>query len=146
MGYAIPIRAIQRLGDIASNLAGMKVSDTPWSAVEPYLLDGLDLFVGSEPLVLESLGLGGVGAVSGLATAFPEIVAELVHERSARAGEQVAILRQRLSPIPFHAALKEILGARGVPIGPDVRRPLRGLTRDEREVALGAARAVGAPV
>jgi len=142
-GYAIPVRAIARLRELAPNLAGMKVSDAPWSAVEPYLLEGLDLFVGSEPLVLESLGHGGVGAVSGLATAFPEIVADLVHERSERAGEQVENLRRALTPLPFHAALKEILGARGVPVRPDVRRPLRGLTSEEREVALGAARTVG---
>ncbi len=143
-GYAIPIGAIERLRELAPNLAGMKVSDTPWSAVEPYLLEGLDLFVGSEPLVLESLGRGGVGAVSGLATAFPEIVSELVHERSVRAGEHVESLRRTLAPIPFHAALKEILGARGVPVRPDVRRPLRRLTLEEREVALGGAREVGA--
>ena len=28
----------------------MKVCDTPFEAVEPYLLDGLDVFIGSEPL------------------------------------------------------------------------------------------------
>jgi len=143
-GYAIPVDVIERLRETSPNLAGMKVSDTPWSAVEPYVLEGLDLFVGSEPLVLEALERGADGAVSGLATAFPEIVASLVHDRDAAAGEHVATLRTLLGPLPFHAGLKEILVARGVPLGTAVRPPLRGLTPDEREVALDAARRVGA--
>jgi dihydrodipicolinate synthase/N-acetylneuraminate lyase len=143
-GYAIPVTVIERLRETSPNLAGLKVSDTPWSAIEPYALEGLDLFVGSEPLVLEALDHGADGAVSGLATAFPEIVASLVHDRDATAGEHVSTLRTLLGPIPFHAALKEILVARGVPVRPDVRPPLRPLTREEREIALDAARRVGA--
>jgi dihydrodipicolinate synthase/N-acetylneuraminate lyase len=46
--------------------------------------------------------------------------------------------------VPFHAAMKEILAARGVPVRPDVRRPLRGLSTEERESALAVARTVGA--
>jgi dihydrodipicolinate synthase/N-acetylneuraminate lyase len=142
-GYPVPVSIVERLRETAPNLAGMKVSDTPWSAVEPYRLDGLDLFVGNEPLVLEGLVQGADGTVSGLAAAFPEIVASLVHERDPRAGERVASLRTDLGAIPFHAALKEILVARGVPIRPDVRAPLRALTPTERELALEAARRVG---
>ena len=143
-GYSIPVHVIERLRETSPNLAGLKVSDTPWSAVQPYVLEGLDLFVGSEPLVLEGLERGAEGAVSGLATAFPEIVAALVHERDATAGERVSTLRMLLGPIPFHAALKEILVARGVPIRPAVRSPLRPLAPAEREIALDAARRVGA--
>ncbi len=142
-GYPLPVGVVERLRDTAPNLAGLKISDTPWEAVTPYLLEGLDLFVGSEPLVLRGLERGAAGAVSGLATAFPEIVAELVHERSSRAGEHVTRLRRLLGPLPFHAALKVILEARGVPVGPAVRAPLRPLMPDERDIALGAARAVG---
>jgi dihydrodipicolinate synthase/N-acetylneuraminate lyase len=143
-GYAIPVAVIERLRETSPNLAGLKVSDTPWSAIEPYALEGLNLFVGSEPLVLEALEHGADGAVSGLATAFPEIVAALVHDRDAPAGDHVSTLRTLLAPIPFHAALKEILVARGVPIRPDVRPPLRPLTPEEREIALDSARRVGA--
>lgn len=143
-GYPIPIGAIDRLRNVAPNLAGLKVSDTPWAKVEPYLLEGLDLFVGSEPLALEGLERGAAGAVSGLATAFPEIVAALVHDRSEPAAEHVETLRRLLGPLPFQASLKEVLAARGVPVRPDVRAPLRALSPDERESALTAARAVGA--
>ena len=142
-GYAIRVEVVERLRESVPNLAGLKVSDTPWDKVEPYLIEGLDLFVGSEPLVLEGLAHGATGAVSGLATAFPEIVAALVHDRSEQAGEQVTTLRRLLGPLPFHACLKTILGAHGVLVRPDVRLPLRALTTVEREQALAAARAVG---
>ena len=139
-GYPIPLEVIERLRGVAPNLAGLKVSDTPWDAVQPYLLEGLDVFVGSEPLVLQGIAHGAVGAVSGLATAFPEIVGALVHDRSEQAGEDVTTLRRLLAPIPFHAALKAILAARGVPVGPSVRAPLRSLAPLERDVVRDVAR------
>jgi len=67
-----------------------------------------------------------------------------VHDRDATASQHVSTLRTLLGPIPFHAALKEILVARGVPIRPDVRPPLRPLAPEEREIAFDAARRVGA--
>jgi dihydrodipicolinate synthase/N-acetylneuraminate lyase len=138
-GYAVPIPVLDRLRDRAPNLAGLKVSDTPFDAVKPYLIEGLDVFVGSEPLVLEGLEHGAAGAVSGLATAFPEVVADLVHDRSPQAHDAVTRLRKELEDVPFHAAMKAILGARGVPVNEDVRAPLRGLSADERDRALALA-------
>jgi len=48
-------------------------------------------------------------------------------------GPDLQSLREGLEQFPFHAAAKRVLRRRGVPIGEDVRRPLRGLTEDERE-------------
>ena len=121
----------------------MKVSDTPWEAVEPYVIDGLDIFVGSEPLVLHGLTRGIAGAVSGLAAAFPEVVAALVHDRSEAAHATVTTLRERLAGMPFQPALKAILAARGVAVHAASRAPIRGLTVAERDAALAAAREVG---
>ena len=143
-GYAIPIVVIQRLRDAVRNLAGLKVSDAPFEKVEPYLIEGLDVFIGFEPLVLAGMEHGAAGAVSGLAAAFPETIAALVHERSTDAHHRVELLRDRLGTLPFHAALKVVLGARGVPVREDVRAPLRGLTYPERSAVLEAARNVGA--
>jgi dihydrodipicolinate synthase/N-acetylneuraminate lyase len=133
-GYAVPPEVLGRLRDATANLRGIKVSDSPLERVTPYLREGLDVFVGSEPLVLAAMELGAAGAVSGLAAAFPEVVAALVHERSRAAHRILSLLRDRLAVVPFHAAMKEILAARGVPVRPDVRAPLRGLTGDERAV------------
>jgi dihydrodipicolinate synthase/N-acetylneuraminate lyase len=136
-GYAIPIEAIEGVRSRTRNLWGLKVSDTPIEAVEPYLaIEGLDVFIGSEPLVLDGMSRGAVGSVSGLASAFPEVTAALVHERSATAHEQVTLLRERLRGMPFHAALKEVLVARDVLRSTDVRAPLRGLTDQERAIVL----------
>lgn len=138
-GYVIPVEVIERLRERAPNLAGMKVSDTPFDAVRPYLLEGLDVLVGSEPLVLEGMEHGAVGAVSGLATAWPEVVVSLARDWDPMAHARVVELRERLAGLPFHAALKAVLAARGVPVRPDVRGPLRTLTPAERELALALA-------
>ena len=103
----------------------------PWEKLEPYLLEGLDVFVGAEALVARGLERGAAGAVSGLASVYPEVVAALVRERTPERGEEAQRLRAELERFPFHAAAKTVVGRRGVPIGPDVRAPLRGLTEDE---------------
>jgi dihydrodipicolinate synthase/N-acetylneuraminate lyase len=118
------------------------VSDVPFGCVEPYLLDGLDVFIGSEPLVMEGLERGAAGAVSGLAAAFPELIAALVHERRRDAHRAVIRIREVLDRIPFHATLKAILAERGLPVHADVRAPLRQLTRKERSEAVGLLSAV----
>jgi dihydrodipicolinate synthase/N-acetylneuraminate lyase len=131
-GYAIPLAVVDRLRERAPNLAGLKVSDTPWEKVSPYLLEGLDVFIGAEALIPHGLAAGAVGAVSGLAGSFPDVVVALVRDPSPERGERVAALRASLQRLPFHAASKTALGLRGVPFGSDVRAPLRGLRDDER--------------
>ncbi|MGH3038692.1 MAG: hypothetical protein ACRDLZ_04690, partial [Gaiellaceae bacterium] len=42
-------------------------------------------------------------------------------------------LRDGLEAFPRHAALKRLLGLRGVPLREDVRAPLRGLEDGERQ-------------
>lgn len=115
-GYSIPLSVIERLGDL---IAGLKVSNRPFEAVEPYLLEGLDVFIGAESLIERGLERGAVGSVSGLAAAFPE-------------GGQPE-RRAALERFPYQSALKTVIGLRGVPVRPDVRPPLRPLTDEERE-------------
>ena len=132
-GYAVPLKVVERLRERAPNLAGLKVSDAPFEKVRPYLLGGLDVFVGAEALLGEGLAAGAAGGVSGLAAAFPEVVADAVRTGdSRRAGE----LRAQLERFPRHAALKLVLQARGVPIEDEVRAPLRRLVKREREELL----------
>ena len=128
-GYPIPLSVIRELRDLAPNLAGLKVSDQPFEDVEPYLLEGLDVFVGAESLVVRGLERGAAGAVSGLAAVFPEAVAKLVREQAG----DVNHLRAALDRYPFQAAAKFALDRLGVSIREDVRRPLRTLLPDEQE-------------
>jgi 4-hydroxy-tetrahydrodipicolinate synthase len=97
------------------------------------LIEGLDVFVGAEELLREGLAVGAAGAVSGLASAFPDAVVALVHERTNERHESVVGLRRALERFPFHAAAKRALAHRGVPVSGDVRAPLRGLTEAERK-------------
>ena len=76
--------------------------------------------------------LGAAGAVSGLASCFPDVVVPLVRDRTSEAQEKATALRASLQRLPFHAAAKTVLGLRGVPIAAEVRAPLRGLTDAER--------------
>src|SRR5262249_36584470 len=50
-GYAVSSEVLARLRERAPNLAGMKVSDQPYEAFEPYLREGLDVFVGPEAFI-----------------------------------------------------------------------------------------------
>ena len=131
-GYAVPLEVLARLREAVPNLAGLKVSDTPWERFEPYLVEGLDVFVGPEALIPQGLAGGAAGAVSGLASCFPDAVAALVRDPSPERGERVGALRAALQRLPFHAAAKTVLGLRGVTVSADVRAPLRGLRDDER--------------
>jgi dihydrodipicolinate synthase/N-acetylneuraminate lyase len=128
-GYSIPLSLVERLREAAPNLRGLKVSNQPFEAVEPYLGNGLDAFVGAEGLIGRGLDGGAAGAVSGLAAAIPELVARVVHEREG----DPAPVRAALERFPFHSALKHVLARRGLPVREDVRAPLRTLTDAERD-------------
>lgn len=130
-GYAFDPAMLARLREAAENVAGMKVSDTPWSAFERYLLPGLDVFVGPETLIHRGREAGAVGAVSALASAFPGEVAAVVREPTEEGAARLGRLRERVESFPRHAALKRVLGWKGVPVRPDVRPPLRDLDADE---------------
>lgn len=131
-GYTIPPSLLLRLRERAPNLAGLKVSDTPFDRVSPYLIEGLDLFVGAEALLFEGITAGAAGGVSGLASVFPDRVAAVVAAPTAEGAVELGRLRAGVERFPRHAALKAILGLRGLPVRGDVRLPLRGLTPAER--------------
>jgi dihydrodipicolinate synthase/N-acetylneuraminate lyase len=127
-GYAVPVPVLEPLRERAPNFAGLKVSDKPFESVEPYLLEGLDVFVGAEELVLRGLERGAAGAVSGLGSVYPERIVALVCDGDG----DVGALRAVLDRFPFQAAAKYVLGRRGVSVGEDVRAPLRKLRDDEK--------------
>ena len=131
-------RVVERLRETVDNLAGMKVSDAPFAkvaAVPPrrarrlHRRRGADRRRASPP--------GAAGAVSGLASAFPEVVVEAVRSGDSTAAGRAARAGRAL-PAP-----------RGAEGGRRARRacrcartcapPLRGLTDAER------ARAARAP-
>jgi dihydrodipicolinate synthase/N-acetylneuraminate lyase len=136
-GYAVPVPVLLELRERVSNLAGLKVSDAPFERFAPYLVEGLDVFVGPEALIFDGIRAGAIGAVSGLAAAYPDRVAAVVREPTEAGAIALGELRAAVERFPRHAALKFILGLHGVPIREDVRRPLRQLSDGEREELCG---------
>ena len=132
-GYAVPLSVVHELRQKAPNFVGLKVSDSPYESVQPYLIEGLDVFIGFEELIHEGLRAGAAGAVSGLAAALPEVTLEAVRTGSTAGSARAGRVRSAIQRFPFQAALKLILQRRGVAVDAAVRAPLRALDATERE-------------
>jgi dihydrodipicolinate synthase/N-acetylneuraminate lyase len=131
-GYPLPVDVIGRIGAAVDNLAGLKVSESPFERVEPYLELGLPVLIGNEPLIPASVARGAIGSVSGMAAAFPDVMRAALDAADEAAGARMRALRAALEASgQFIAALKHVLGMRGVPVGSGMRAPLRGLTSAE---------------
>jgi 4-hydroxy-tetrahydrodipicolinate synthase len=130
-GYPVTLEVVERVRAEATNLAGLKVSESPLDQVLPYLDLDLPVLIGSEPLVAPAMARGAVGAVSGLAAAFPEAVREALDRPDADAEARLAALRQAMEAQPFIASVKHVLARRGVPVSRDMRSPMRPLSADE---------------
>jgi dihydrodipicolinate synthase/N-acetylneuraminate lyase len=137
-GYPVPPEVVDRVREEAGNLAGLKVSESPFAKVEPYLDLGLPVLIGSEPLIVPALARGAAGAVSGLAAAFPEVVRAALDAPDTVAEDRLSALRGAMEAQPFIASVKHVLARRGVPLRPDMRAPMRPLTAGE-SAALDAA-------
>jgi dihydrodipicolinate synthase/N-acetylneuraminate lyase len=131
-GYPLPVEVIRRIGTAVDNLAGLKVSESPFERVEPYLELGLPVLIGNEPLIPAGIARGAIGAVSGMAAAFPDVVRAALDVADDAAGARMIALRGALEASgQFIAAVKHVLGTRGLPVGPGMRAPLRRLTQTE---------------
>jgi dihydrodipicolinate synthase/N-acetylneuraminate lyase len=130
-GYEVSPGVVRQIRERAPNFAGLKVSETPWERFRPYLIEGLEVFVGPEALIGRGMAAGAVGAVSALAAAFPDVVSAVVANPTEEAAARAGALRAAVQRFPFQSALKAVLGLRGVPIRADVRAPLRTLEPDE---------------
>jgi dihydrodipicolinate synthase/N-acetylneuraminate lyase len=143
-GYPLPVEVIRRIGDAVDNLAGLKVSESPFQAVAPYLDLGLPVLIGSEPLIADGLARGAIGSVSGMAAAFPDVVRVALDTGDAAAMEPLRAVRGAMEASgQFIASAKHVLGLRGVPVGPSMRAPLRRLTADEASTLEAAIASIG---
>lgn len=131
-GYALPTAVIERIADATDNLAGLKVSESPFERVAPYLDLGLPVLIGNEPLIAAGLERGAIGAVSGMSAAFPDVVRAALDAGDEDAMRPLRSLRQAMEASgQFVAAVKTILRQRGVGVSTGMRAPLRGLSPTE---------------
>jgi dihydrodipicolinate synthase/N-acetylneuraminate lyase len=133
-GYHLSRELVDAVHDRLPNLCGMKVSNSAWDQVEPYLVEGLDLLVGYEPLLHRAKQAGAVGTVSGLATAFPEEVRAAERLPAEGAALHLEGLRQALNSVPTHSGLEWALAKQGLAISTRVRSPLRAIDQGEKEL------------
>ena len=140
-GYPLPVEVIGRIREAVDNLAGLKVSESPFERVAPYLELGLPVLIGNEPLIPAGLAAGALGTVSGMAAAFPEIVRQALDDPTPEAADRLHRVRAIMEASgQFIAAAKSVLGVRGVPVRPDMRAPLRPLSSAEKSaLEAGAA-------
>ena len=131
-GYSLPVEVIRRIGESVDNLAGLKVSESPFERVEPYLRLGLPVLIGSEPLIADGIARGALGTVSGMSAAFPDVVRAALDAADDAATARLRTLRSAMEESgQFVAAAKHVLGMRGITVGPGMRAPLRGLESSE---------------
>jgi dihydrodipicolinate synthase/N-acetylneuraminate lyase len=147
-GYPLPVGVVARIGASVGNLAGLKVSEAPFEAVEPYLDLGLPVLIGNEPLISAGVARGAIGAVSGMAAAFPDVVRAGLDAADGAAAARLGILRSAMEESgQFIAAAKHVLGMRGVPVSAGMRAPLRRLTDAEAHaLEAGVADFLATPV
>jgi dihydrodipicolinate synthase/N-acetylneuraminate lyase len=145
-GYPVPLEVVARVRDQATNLAGLKVSESPFVKVEPYLDLGLPVYIGSEPLIPPAMARGALGAVSGLAAAFPDVVRAALDTPDTSAEARLRTLRSAMEQHPFIASVTHVLRLRGVPINPDLRAPMRSLTEPEAAALDSVLRELDPPV
>ena len=139
-GYPLPVEVIRRISESVDNLAGLKVSESPFQRVAPYLELGLPVLIGNEPLIAPGVADGALGTVSGMAAAFPDTVRSALDAADEPAMARLRDLRGAMEAAgQFIAAAKHALGRRGVPVRPDMRAPLRPLTAVEAEAFEAAA-------
>ena len=145
-GYPLPVEVTRRIGASVDNLAGLKVSESPFERVTPYLGLGLPVLIGNEPLIAAGVSRGAIGTVSGMAAAFPDIVREALDAADDAAMARMAELRGALEATgQFIAAVKHVIGRRGVPVTEGMRAPLRPLTATEAAELGRALHGVMAP-
>jgi dihydrodipicolinate synthase/N-acetylneuraminate lyase len=145
-GYPVTPDVVARVREAAPNLAGLKVSESPFDRVAPYLELGLPVLIGSEPLLPAAIDRGAVGAVSGLAAAFPDEVRRALDQPDAGAEARLGALRGAMEAQPFIASAKHVLARRGVRVQPAMRAPMRPLTDPEADALDGSLERLEIPL
>src|SRR5262249_38805998 len=125
--YSIPQQSAIAISDEvlallqeATNLAGLKDSQGLWDRTSALITENrtLSIFAGNDELLSRALAIGGAGAISGTANAFPELVVGI--REAVKAGDAVFAqsrldaAKNILLQYPLIAAAKSVLANRGV--------------------------------
>ena len=106
----------------------------------------IPIFAGSDAMTFTNLEFGGAGGVIGVANVAPKLASAVFDE--FRRGDLEAARQAQFKLLPiiegisvgrFPAGLKEAMRIVGMPVG-NVKRPLQGLTEEERKSVAGFLR------
>jgi len=94
---AVPVPVVERVRERVTNLAGLKVSETPFDRVRPYLDLGLSIFIGNEPLIAQAVAAAEIsGSVSAVASVFPEAIRALLDDPTPERAAAREMTRRRI--------------------------------------------------
>jgi 4-hydroxy-tetrahydrodipicolinate synthase len=140
-GVPIPFSVIQRLRDAYSEqIAGIKDSSGEWDHTEALCRDfpNLQVFSGTERLLLPVLNAGGAGCISATANVTAAQAAQVLADWQddtdpEPAQEELTTLRTAFAPVPTIPALKHLLAQRHRnPDWSTTRPPVAPLTEEEK--------------
>jgi 4-hydroxy-tetrahydrodipicolinate synthase len=147
----VPPSVVKRLAE-ERLIVGMKYTEYNLLNLLRFLKvagDRIAIFTGSDAMTFTNLEFGGSGGVIGVANVAPKLSSEVFDQ--FRQGNIDAARQAQSNLLPvieaigigrFPAGLKEAMRMVGMPVG-SVKRPLQGLTRDERNSVAGLLRETG---
>lgn len=139
-GVPIPFNVIQRLQDAyPRQIAGIKDSSGEWDHTEALCrsFPDLQVFAGTERLLLPVLNAGGAGCISATANVTAALAAQILTDwredtDPESTQEELTALRTAFAPVPTIPALKHLLAQRYRDSDwSTVRPPLTPLTEEE---------------
>ncbi|HZD73080.1 MAG TPA: dihydrodipicolinate synthase family protein [Actinomycetota bacterium] len=140
VGYAAGVGLVARLVDRVPGILGVKDTGDSVGKLGRYLASPgtpIQVYTGSNLTVLPALVMGARGAVSALANAAPELLAAINRawrdgdlERARRLQLVLTRLQDCLAGLPYIAAIKYLVGRRGLPAGHS-RPPLSTLDAEQ---------------
>jgi len=147
----VPPIVIQRLAE-KRLIVGMKYTEYNLLNLLRFLKvagNRIAIFAGSDAMTLTNLEFGGSGGVIGVANVAPKLASTIFDEfkrgnleAARRAQSKLLPVIEAISVGRFPAGLKEAMRMVGMPVG-GVKRPLQGLTEDERKRVAGFLRESG---
>ncbi|HSW72759.1 MAG TPA: dihydrodipicolinate synthase family protein [Chlamydiales bacterium] len=114
-GISITLNIIRKLmSEFPSNIVGMKESEGNLFFAKAFIdaFPSLQLFVGNERQIIETVNYGGAGAICGIANLYPELMVSLYDQGKIGLSPnppQLEAVFEALKDIPFIAAAKSFM-------------------------------------
>jgi 4-hydroxy-tetrahydrodipicolinate synthase len=148
-GVPISLKVIETLRkEFPEIVIGIKESEGNLSFTKAILkaFPNFKVFVGNERQIMESVHLGGAGAICGIANLYPELICSLYAQgQKANSPNPAAIeaVFKALNGLPFIPAAKSLMERRQGDIWHPVRPPLTPLNKTQSEQFLSALQEFG---